>query len=188
MEKQQLEGRKIAILTTDGFEQIELTSPKDAIELAGGIVQIVSPNEGTVTGKNGMEWADEFPVDEVLGQANPDHYDALLIPGGVINPDLLRVDEKAIRFVRAFFESGKPVAAICHGPQVLIDAGVVKDRKMTSVRNIRMDLIHAGAFWEDSSVVVDQGLVTSRTPEDLADFNRKVLEEFAEGRHEGQHA
>lgn len=183
-----LNGKKIAILTADGFEQIELTSPKDAIELAGGLAYIVSPKSGKVKGKSGMEWADEFDVDQTLDQANPQEFDGLLIPGGVINPDTLRVNDKALSFVRAFFEAGKPVASICHGPQVLIDAEVVEGRQLTSVKNVRKDLINAGARWEDQSVVVDQGLVTSRTPEDLPDFNRKMIEEFAEGKHSGQHA
>jgi protease I len=183
-----LNGKKIAILTADGFEQIELTSPKDAIELAGGLAYIVSPKSGKVKGKSGMEWADEFDVDQTLDQANPQEFDGLLIPGGVINPDTLRVNDKALSFVRAFFEAGKPVASICHGPQVLIDAEVVEGRQLTSVKNVRKDLINAGAHWEDQSVVVDQGLVTSRTPDDLPDFNRKMIEEFAEGKHSGQHA
>ena len=183
-----LDGKKIAILTADGFEQIELTSPKDAIELAGGIAHIISPSEGKVKGKTGMEWGDEFTVDQPLSRADAAQYDGLLIPGGVINPDTLRVNEEALSFVRSFFDAGKPVASICHGPQVLIDAEVVAGKKITSVKNIRMDLIHAGADWVDESVVVDQGLVTSRTPEDLADFNRKMVEEFAEGKHSGQQA
>ncbi|MFC3197447.1 type 1 glutamine amidotransferase domain-containing protein [Parapedobacter deserti] len=184
----ELKERKVAILTTDGFEEIELTSPRDAIQLAGGITHIVSPNGEVVRGKKGNEWSLDFDVDMPLDKASPDDYDALLIPGGVINPDKLRVNEKALDFVKAFFKAGKPVAAICHGPQVLIDAEVVEGRRMTSVSNIRKDLINAGALWEDSAVVVDQGLVTSRTPDDLPDFNEKVIEEFAEGKHEGQHA
>lgn len=186
--QEKLRKRKVAILTADGFEEIELTSPRDAIQLAGGTVHIVSPNKGTVRGKTGKEWGSEFAIDVFLEEANAADYDALLIPGGVINPDELRVNEQALSFVKSFFKAGKPVASICHGPQVLIDAEVVEGRKMTSVKNIRRDLIHAGAQWEDSSVVVDQGLVTSRTPEDLSDFNAKVVEEFAEGRHSGQHA
>lgn len=185
---EELKDRKVAILTADGFEEIELTSPRDAIQMAGGKTHIVSPNDKAVRAKKGNEWSLDFDVDVPLGQANPDNYDALLIPGGVINPDKLRVTDKALEFVKAFFVAGKPVAAICHGPQVLIDAEVVAGRKMTSVNNIRKDLINAGARWEDSAVVVDQGLVTSRTPDDLPDFNAKVIEEFAEGKHAGQHA
>lgn len=184
----ELRERKIAILTADGFEEIELTSPRDAIQMAGGTTHVVSPNEDVVRAKKGNDWSLDFDVDMPLEKANPDDYDALLIPGGVINPDKLRVNEKAIAFVKAFFDAGKPVAAICHGPQVLIDAEVVGGRKMTSVKNVHKDLINAGALWEDSPVVVDQGLVTSRTPDDLPDFNEKVIEEFAEGKHAGQHA
>lgn len=184
----ELRDRKIAILTADGFEEIELTSPRDAIQMAGGKTHIISPNKGVVRAKKGNEWSLDFDVDTPLDEANPDDYDALFIPGGVINPDKLRVIDKALDFVKAFFNTGKPVAAICHGPQVLIDADVVAGRKMTSVNNIRRDLINAGARWEDSAVVVDQGLVTSRTPNDLPDFNEKIIEEFAEGKHAGQHA
>ncbi|MGK6352752.1 type 1 glutamine amidotransferase domain-containing protein [Parapedobacter sp. DT-150] len=184
----ELKDRKVAILTADGFEEIELTSPRDAIQLAGGMTHIVSPKTEVVRAKKGDAWSLDFDVDMPLDQADPDDYDALLLPGGVVNPDKLRVNDKAIAFVKAFFDAGKPVAAICHGPQVLIDAEVVAGRKMTSVKNISKDLINAGAHWEDSAVVVDQGLVTSRTPDDLPDFNEKVLEEFAEGKHAGQHA
>ncbi len=184
----ELKDRRVAILTADGFEEIELTSPRDAIQIAGGKTYIVSPKNDVVRAKKGNEWSLDFDVDVSLEQASPDDYDALLIPGGVINPDKLRAIEKALDFVKAFFDAGKPVAAICHGPQVLIDAEVVAGRKMTSVKNIRRDLINAGARWEDSAVVVDQGLVTSRTPDDLPDFNEKVIEEFAEGKHAGQHA
>lgn len=184
----ELKDRKVAILTTDGFEEVELTSPRDAIQLAGGETHIVSPKSDVVRAKQGKEWSLDFDVDVPLDRADPNDYDALLIPGGVFNPDALRVNDKALDFVRAFFDAGKPVAAICHGPQVLIDAEVVAGRRMTSVHNIRRDLINAGARWEDSAVVVDQGLVTSRTPDDLPDFNAKVIEEFAEGKHAGQHA
>ena len=184
----ELTDRKVAILTADGFEEIELTSPRDAIQMAGGKTCIVSPKNDVVRAKKGNEWSLDFDVDVPLDRADPNDYDALLIPGGVINPDTLRVMDKALDFVKAFFDAGKPVAAICHGPQVLIDAEVVAGRKMTSVNNIRKDLINAGAHWEDSAVVVDQGLVTSRTPDDLPDFNEKVIEEFAEGKHAGQHA
>ncbi len=185
---EELKDRKVAILATDGFEEIELTSPRDAIQLAGGVTHIVSPKKDVVRAKKGNEWSLDFDVDVPLEDAHPDEYDALLLPGGVISPDKLRVNEHVLAFVRAFFDAGKPVAAICHGPQVLIDAEVVEGRRMTSVNNIRKDLINAGALWEDSAVVVDQGLVTSRTPDDLPDFNEKVIEEFAEGKHIGQHA
>ncbi len=185
---EELKNRKVAILTADGFEEIELTSPRDSLQLAGATTHIVSPNKDAVRSKTGDEWNLEFTVDKTLDEARADEYDALLIPGGVINPDKLRTNEKALNFVKAFFMAGKPVAAICHGPQVLIDAGVVNGRALTSVNAIRKDLINAGALWEDSEVVVDQGLVTSRTPKDLPAFNDKLVEEFAEGRHAGQHA
>lgn len=184
----ELRERTIAILTEDGFEEIELTSPRDALELAGATVHIVSPKRDTVRSKSGDEWKEDFPVDVPLENASSMDYDALLIPGGVINPDRLRTNKDALKFVREFFEAGKPVAAICHGPQVLIDAEVVEGRSLTSVQAIKKDLINAGANWEDSEVVVDQGLVTSRVPDDLPAFNRKIVEEFAEGKHEGQYA
>lgn len=183
-----LDGRRIAILTEDGFEQIELTSPKEALEDAGAQVDIISPQEEKVRSKKGDDWDEDFKVDFPLASANVDDYDGLLIPGGVINPDKLRVNQDALSFVKAFFSAGKPVAAICHGPQVLIDAEVVEGRKITSVGAIKKDLINAKALWEDSAVVTDQGLVTSRTPDDLPAFNKKIVEEFAEGIHKGQHA
>jgi protease I len=183
-----LDGRRIAILTEDGFEQIELTSPKEALVDAGAQVDIISPQDEKVRSKIGDDWDEDFRVDIPLASANVEDYDGLLIPGGVINPDKLRVNEDALTFVKAFFSAGKPVAAICHGPQVLIDAEVVEGRKITSVGAIKNDLINAKALWEDSEVVTDQGLVTSRTPDDLPAFNKKILEEFAEGIHKGQHA
>ena len=186
MEK--LQGKRIAILTEDGFEQIELTSPKEALEQAGAQVDIISPKSGYVRSKKGDEWDEKLPVDIPLDDAHANQYDGLMLPGGVINPDKLRVNSRALSFIRDFFSAGKPVAAICHGPQVLIDAQVVEGRKMTSVGAIKNDLINAKALWEDSEVVTDQGLVTSRTPNDLPAFNKKMVEEFAEGSHKGQHA
>lgn len=183
-----LTDRKIAILTEDGFEEIELTSPKKTLEDAGAIVHIVSPKSGSVRAKEGDEWKGDYPVDVELSAASAESYDGLLLPGGVINPDKLRTNSDAIAFVKSFFEAGKPVAAICHGPQVLIDAEVVEGRRLTSYAAIKKDLINAGALWEDSAVVTDQGLVTSRTPDDLSAFNAKIVEEYAEGKHEGQHA
>lgn len=185
MEK--LKGKKIAILTEDGFEKIELTSPQEALEEAGAEVHIVSPKSDVVRSKEGDDWKEDFSVDVTLDRANEGDYDGLLIPGGVINPDKLRTNEQALSFVKSFFKAGKPVAAICHGPQVLIDAEVVEGRKMTSVGAIKKDLINAGANWQDSEVVTDQGLVTSRTPDDLPAFNAKIVEEYAEGKHRGQH-
>ncbi len=183
-----LKERKIAILTEDGFEEVELTSPKKALEEAGAEVHIVSPKSNAVRAKEGDEWKGTYKVDVELKNASADGYDGLLLPGGVVNPDKLRTNEEALNFVKAFFKAGKPVAAICHGPQVLIDAEVVEGRKMTSFAAIKKDLINAGALWEDSEVVTDQGLVTSRSPDDLPAFNAKIVEEYAEGKHEGQHA
>jgi len=183
-----LSERKIAILTEDGFEEVELTSPKQALVEAGATVHIVSPKQGTVRAKEGDEWKGEYPVDKNLSEVSATDYDGLLLPGGVVNPDKLRTNEQALSFVKDFFRAGKPVAAICHGPQTLIDAEVVEGRKMTSVAAIKRDLVNAGVQWEDSEVVTDEGLVTSRTPVDLPAFNAKIVEEFAEGKHEGQHA
>lgn len=183
-----LAGKKIAILVADGFEQEELVEPRNALKNAGAQPLIVSPARGKVRGWEHTEWGDTFPVDIPLDSAEADDFDALLLPGGVMNPDKLRGDEKAVQFVRKFFEQGKPVASICHGPWTLIDAGVVKGRQMTSYHSIRSDLINAGAKWVDEEVVVDNGLVTSRKPADLPAFNLKMIEEFAEGKHEGQKA
>jgi protease I len=180
---QQLNGKRIAILVENGFEQVELTKPKQALDDAGAQTDIISPSSGKVKGWNFTEWGDEFQVDVPLDKAKPDNYDALLLPGGVMNPDKLRVNRQALEFVRAFFDTGKPVAAICHGPWTLIDAGVVKDRKLTSYESIQTDLKNAGAQWVDQEVVVDNGLVTSRKPDDIPAFNAKMIEEFAEGKH-----
>jgi protease I len=180
----ELNGKTVAILVENGFEQEELTRPQQALEQAGAQTQIVSVQIGKVKGWNHTEWGDEFSVDVSLDQANPDAYDALLLPGGVMNPDKLRRNEKALRFVRAFFESGKPVAAICHAPWTLIDAGVAKGRKLTSYPSLQSDLKNAGANWVDQEVVVDNGLVTSRKPDDIPAFNRKMIEEFKEGVHQ----
>lgn len=176
-------SKRIAILATHGFEESELKSPKETIEKQGWTAEIVSPESGSIKAWADKNWGDEYKVDKTLDQANAGDYDALVIPGGVINPDKLRTNEKALEFVRAFFSAKKPVAAICHGPQVLIDADVVSGREMTSVKAISKDLKNAGAQWKDSEVVVDQGLVTSRTPEDLPAFNRKMVEEINEGPH-----
>lgn len=178
-----LQGKKVAILVADGFEQVELTEPKSALDKTGAQTRIVSPAPGKVKGWNKTDWGDEFPVDAPLDQADPNEYSALLLPGGVMNPDKLRRNQKALDFVRSFFEAGKPVAAICHGPWTLIDAGVVKGRKMTSHESIQTDLKNAGAEWVNQEVVVDNGLVTSRKPDDLPAFNRKMIEEFQEGIH-----
>ncbi len=176
-----LKDKTIAILTDNGFEEIELTSPKKALEEAGAKVQIISLQENTVRAWNHDHWSIELPVDVNLYTANSDDYDALLIPGGVINPDKMRLDMEYVSFAQEFFETGKPVAAICHGPQLLIETGMISGRDMTSYPSIKTDLINAGVNWLDKEVVVDNGLVTSRSPEDLPAFNKKIVEIFAEG-------
>jgi protease I len=188
MAKKPLEGKKVAMLVADGFEQVELTSPRQALQDAGAVPQIISPNEKEVRGWDHTRWADMFSVDVPLGNAVAEDYDALVLPGGVMNPDKLRQDPRAVAFVREFFDQGKPVAAICHGPWTLIEAGVVSGRRMTSYGSIQTDLKNAGARWVDEECVVDQGLVTSRKPDDLDAFNAKMVEEIAEGVHAGQHA
>ena len=180
--------KKIAILATDGFEESELKSPKEAMEKEGFEVDIVSPNSGKIKSWSKGNWSNEYEVDKTLDQVNASQYNALVLPGGVINPDKLRTNEDAISFIKDFFKEHKPVAAICHGPWSLINAEVVKGRKMTSYKSIRKDLENAGALWEDSEVVVDQGFVTSRNPDDLPAFNKKLIEEIKEGKHERQHA
>lgn len=183
---QSLNGKKVAILVEDGFEQIELTSPREALEQAGAKTHIVSPKRDRVKGWEHTQWGQEFPVDVSLDKAKANEYDALLLPGGVMNPDKLRTSKQAVQFVRSFFDQGKPVAAICHGPWILVEADVVNGRKVTSYPSIQTDLKNAGANWVDQEVVVDQGLVTSRKPDDLPAFNRKMVEEIAEGQHERQ--
>ncbi|HVG44740.1 MAG TPA: type 1 glutamine amidotransferase domain-containing protein [Longimicrobium sp.] len=183
-----LDGKKVAILVTDGFEQVEMTEPRRALDEAGAETVLVSPKEGRVKGWQHTEWGDEFPVDRPLASARADDFDALLLPGGVMNPDHLRQDTQAVRFVRDFFEAHKPVAAICHGPWMLAEADVIGGRKVTSWPSIRTDLKNAGAEWVDQEVVTDHGLVTSRKPDDIPAFNRKMVEEFAEGLHDRQHA
>lgn len=183
---QPLQGKKVAILVENGFEQSELMEPRRALEQAGAEASVVSPTAGRVKGWRAADWGEEVPVDVPLAQASPDQFDALLLPGGVINPDKLRMNPEAVAFVHGFFDAGKPVAAICHGPWTLIDAGVVRGRRLTSWPSLKQDLQNAGAEWVDEAVVVDQGLVSSRKPDDLPDFNRKMIEEFAEGRHPRQ--
>src|SRR5215470_7514715 len=177
-----LKGKKVAILVADGFEQIELTAPREALEASGATIEIVSPAEKEVQGWNHDEKADAFPVDMPLTRARSDDYDALLLPGGVRNPDQLRQLTRALEFVDGFFATGKPVAAICHAAWTLIDAGVVDGRKMTSWPSLRTDLRNAGANWVDRDVVVDKGLVSSRKPADIPAFNKKMIEIFAAGR------
>jgi protease I len=170
-----IEGLKIAILVTDGFEQVELTEPRRALDAAGADTAIVSPKADRVRGWKFTEWGDTLPVDVPLDQARPDRFDALLLPGGVINPDALRVDAKAVAFTKAFLDAGKPVASICHGPWTLIEAGAVKGRRLTSWPSLKTDLVNAGAEWVDEEVVVDRGLVTSRKPDDIPAFNRALI-------------
>jgi protease I len=182
MEKS-LEGKKIAILVENGFEQSELTEPRKALEQAGAIAVLVSPAKDKVRGWRHGEWGDDFTVDLPLAEARPEDFDGLLLPGGVMNPDRLRIIPEAIRFVKAFVDDKKPIAAICHGPWTLIDAGAAEGRTMTSWPSLRTDLRNAGANWVDQEVVVDQGIVTSRKPDDIPAFNGKMIEEFAEGKH-----
>lgn len=179
-------SKKIAILATHGFEESELSSPKEHLEQQGWTAHIVSPESGTIKAWADKDWGKEYKVDVALAEASASDYDALVLPGGVINPDKLRTEEKALSFVQDFFKQHKPVGAICHGPQVLINAEAVQGRRLTSVDKISIDLKNAGAVWEDSEVVVDNGLVTSRTPEDLPAFNAKLVEEINEGKHEDQ--
>lgn len=178
-----LQGKRVAILATDGFEQSELMEPKRALEQAGIETQVVSPKSGEIKGWNKTDWGQAVPVDLALSDADCEDFDALVLPGGVMNPDKLRTMPEAVDFVRGFAESGKPIAAICHGPWTLIEAGVVQGRRMTSWPSLQSDLKNAGADWVDEEVVVDNGLVTSRKPDDIPAFNRKMLEEIGEGQH-----
>ena len=177
---EKLKGKRFAILATNGSE---LEEPKKALEAAGGRADIVSPNHGQIRGWQHTDWGHSVHVDVSIERAKSEDYDGLVLPGGVINPDKLRMDPEAVEFVRSFVESGKPIAAICHGPWTLINAGGVRGRKVTSWPSLQADLENAGAHWIDQQVVVDQGLVTSRKPEDLPAFNRKMIEEFSEAKH-----
>src|SRR5262245_9268874 len=181
MEK--LKGKTVAILTENGFEEVELTSPKQALEEAGATVHIVSPQKGKVKGWNHDHWSIELHVDKNISEARSGDYDALMLPGGVLNPDQLRTNSEAIEFAKDFLETGKPVAAICHGPQLLIETGLLEGRAMTSYPSVQTDLKNAGATWHDKEVIVDNGLVTNRSPKDLEAFNKKMIEEIAEGIH-----
>ena len=180
---EKLVGKKIAILVADGFEQVEMTKPREALQQAGAETKIVSLKSGQVQGVHHADKGDKFDVDLTLEEARPEEFDGLLIPGGLMNPDQLRSTMEALDFVRHFFGQGKPVAAICHGPWVLIDAGVVRGRTLTSWPAIKTDIVNAGGNWVNKEVVVDNGLVTSRKPEDIPAFNEKMIEEFAEGKH-----
>lgn len=183
MEKE-LDGKKVAILVADFFEQVEMTEPREALKEAGAVVTIVSPSSGQIQGMNHADKGDKFNVDLTLEEADAADYDALMIPGGTMNPDTLRSTDAALEFTRHFFQAHKPVAAICHGPWVLVDAGVARDRTLTSWPAIQTDLKNAGATWVDKEVVADNGLVTSRKPADLPAFIRKMIEEFARGKHD----
>jgi protease I len=180
---EKLRGKKIAILVANGFEQIELTEPKAALEAAGARARIVSPEEKHVKGWKHTEWGDQFHVDVPLSQASAREYDGLLLPGGVMNPDKLRMIPAAVEFIKEFVSAGKPIAAICHGPWTLIEADAVEGRTITSWPSLKTDLRNAGAEWVDQEVVVDNGIVTSRKPDDIPAFNEKMIEEFAEGKH-----
>jgi protease I len=190
---QQLNGKRVAILATDGVEQVELVEPRKALDEAGAKTTLISPKSGKIKGWQHDHWGDELPVDMTLDQAKADDFDALMLPGGVMNPDHLRMDERAVNFAKAMFNAGKPIAAICHGPWLLLEADVVRNRSVTSWPSLKTDLRNAGADWSDKEVVTDMGLVTSRKPDDIPAFNRKMIEEFAEGLHErrqtaGKHA
>ena len=178
-----LSNRKIAILTEEGFEQVELTSPKAALEAAGAKVDVISPKSGKIKAWNKTNWGIEIEVDKQLSNVSPDEYDALVLPGGVLNPDKLRQNKEAVAFVSAFLDEGKPVAAICHGPQMLIETGLLGSRTLTSYPSLQTDLKNAGAHWINQEVVVDNGLVTSRTPADLEAFNQKMIEVIREDVH-----
>jgi len=178
-----LTGKKVAILTESGFEEVELTSPKKALEDAGARVEIVSPQKEKVKAWAHDHWSIELPVDVHVEEADPNDYDGLMIPGGVLNPDKMRTNDKCVEFAQKFLQDGKPVAAICHGPQLLIETGMLEGRNITSYPSVKTDMINAGAIWTDREVIVDNGLVTSRSPKDLEAFNKKMIEEIKEGQH-----
>ena len=186
MGDQSLKGKRVAIIAADMVEQVELVEPRKALDAAGATTELISIKAGTIKGFNHFDPADDIQVDKTIEEVDASDYDALMIPGGVGNPDQLRGDENVVSFVQDFFAAGKPVAAICHGPWVLVEAGAVRDRTVTSWPTLQTDIRNAGGSWVDQEVVVDQGLVTSRKPDDLPAFNAKIVEEFAEGRHEQQ--
>src|SRR3954449_12709792 len=187
MASDKLQGKRIAfVVAPEGTEQVELTEPWKAVQDSGGTPELISTDEGEIQAFNHLDKADTFPVDRTVTEADASEYDGLVLPGGVANPDFLRTDEGAVAFARAFFEQAKPVGVICHGPWTLIEADVVRDRTITSWPSLQTDLRNAGANWVDEEVVVDQGLVSSRNPDDLPAFCAKVVEELAEGKHADQ--
>ncbi|KPQ25585.1 MAG: protease I [Halomonas sp. HL-48] len=188
MMNQALNGKRVAILAADGFEESELSVPRAALQKNGVEVHVVTPQGKGIRAWAETDWGDTYEADAALADVNESDYHALVLPGGLFNPDTLRLNQDALDFVKAFFQAGKPVAAICHAPWILINAGVVEGRRMTSVASVAQDLRNAGVDWVDEPVVVDSGLVTSRKPKDLDAFNAKLLEELQEGRHSGQHA
>ncbi len=180
----QLNGKRILILATNGFEQSELEVPRDRLKAAGAQVDVVSPESGEIKGWEKKDWGRPVKVDKVLGSVKADDYDAIVLPGGQMNPDLLRINKDALSLIKAFFDAGKTVAAVCHAPWLLIETGIAKGRRMTSYNSIKTDVINAGGKWEDSSVVTDNGVITSRNPGDLEDFSSKIIEEVKEGKHQ----
>lgn len=184
--KYNLNDRKVAVLATNGFEQIEYTKPVEALKEAGAEIHTIAPESGKIKAWDKDNWGEEFDVDKTINEANADDYNALLLPGGVMNPDQLRMNEDAIEFIEEFFAKGKPISAICHEPQLLIETDALKGRVVTSYPSLKTDLNNAGARWENREVITDQGLTTSRTPDDLDAFINKTLEEFSEGKHERQ--
>jgi protease I len=185
---QSLTNKRVAILATEGFEYVELVKPREALDAAGAKTEVVSPKAGSIKGWNIDNWGDSVTVDVALDSADPSQYDALLLPGGVMNPDKLRQNEKAVQFVKHFFVAHKPVAAICHGPWLLVEADVLRGRTITSWPSLKTDIRNAGGKWVDQEVSTDEGLVTSRKPDDIPAFSKKMVEEFAEGKHQQQHA
>jgi protease I len=183
-----LSGKRILILATNGFEQSELEVPRDRLKAAGAQVDVVSPEEGEIKGWDKKDWGRPVKVDRKLKEASAADYDAIVLPGGQINPDLLRVNKDALKLIKAFYDAGKTVAAVCHAPWLLIETGIAKGKKMTSYSSIKTDVINAGAKWEDSEVVTDNGVITSRNPGDLEAFSKKIIEEVREGKHQRQAA
>jgi protease I len=184
MGDQSLQGKTIAILASDGVEQVELTKPRTALEQAGANVELISIQSGQIQGMNHIDKGETFPVDHTVEEVNAESYDGLLLPGGAVNPDNLRQNEQAVRFVREFYDTGKPIAAICHAPWLLVEADIVRDLMITSWPSLQTDVRNAGGTWVDQDVVTDRGVVTSRKPDDIPAFSKKMVEEFQEGRHE----